>query len=90
MDDRDIVERLRAVPNIMSEALLCQHAADEIERLRERCNDLRANWSHAWPDWSVAPGHCEHAEDHPVLDRVRVCGWKTGLCSGPCPSCPNK
>jgi hypothetical protein len=44
---------------------------------------------HTWPTWSVSPGHCEHAEDHEELARVRVCGWKTGLCTGPCPSCPN-
>jgi AraC-like DNA-binding protein len=44
---------------------------------------------HGWPEWSVSPGHCEHAEDHEALERVRVCGWRTGLCAGPCPSCPN-
>jgi hypothetical protein len=44
---------------------------------------------HTWPTWSVSPGHCEHAEDHAELERTRVCGWKTGLCAGPCPSCPN-
>jgi hypothetical protein len=42
-----------------------------------------------WPNWSVAPGHCEHAEDYDVLEDIRVCGWRTGLCAGPCPSCPN-
>jgi hypothetical protein len=46
--------------------------------------------SHGWSDWSVAPGHCEHAEDFVQLEARRVCGWKTGLCNGPCPSCPNK
>jgi hypothetical protein len=45
--------------------------------------------SPSWPEWSVSPGHCEHAENYEILERVRVCGWKTGLCAGPCPSCPN-
>jgi hypothetical protein len=45
--------------------------------------------THEWPTWSVSPGHCEHAEDHPELETQRVCGWKTGMVGGPCPSCPN-
>lgn len=49
---------------------------------------LRSERAHGWPDWSVWTGHCEHAEDHDLLETFRVCGWKTSLCPGPCPSCP--
>lgn len=52
-------------------------------------DNLRNERHYGWPDWSVWPGHCEHAEDHEELETFRVCGWKTSLCSGPCPSCPN-
>lgn len=51
-------------------------------------DNLRNERHHGWPDWSVWPGHCEHAEDHEELETFRVCGLRTSLCAGPCPSCP--
>jgi hypothetical protein len=60
-----------------------------VRRALEAAFGTSPKLGHGWPEWSVSPGHCEHAEDHEVLERVRVCGWRTGLCPGPCPSCPN-
>jgi hypothetical protein len=74
-----------------AEAAQAEKAAIVQKTLREQVKRLREpRLDPSWPEWSVSPGHCEHAEDHEVLERVRVCGWKTGLCAGPCPSCPNR
>jgi hypothetical protein len=68
--------------------------AQDAQRRRRDYATNTSSWGHlnvAVPEWSVSPGHCEHAEDFPDLEKHRVCGRMTGRNPDThswCPSCP--